>query len=50
MRDGRRAYKRIIGKQEGKRPRGRQKIKWDDNVTRDLKEEIRRVFGRPCTA
>ena len=31
MGDGRRAYKLLLEKPEGKRPRGRPKIRWEDN-------------------
>ena len=36
MRDGRRAHKIFLGKPEGMHPRGRPKIKWEDNIV--LKE------------
>ena len=36
--DGRRAYKILLGKPDGTRQRGRPKIRWDDNIIRDLKE------------
>ena len=35
---GRRARKILIGKPEGTRPRGRPKIRWEDNIIRDLKK------------
>ena len=38
MGDGRRAHKSLLGKPEGKRPHGRPKIRWKDNIVRDLKE------------
>ena len=38
MVDGRRAHKLLIGKPEEKRPHGRRKIRWKDNVIRDLEE------------
>ena len=38
MGDGRRAHKILLGKPEGTRPRGRPKIRWEDNIIRDLKE------------
>ena len=38
MEDGRRAQKLLVGKPEGKRPRGRPKMRWEDNIIRDLKE------------
>ena len=37
MRDGRRVHK-LLEKAEGKRPPGRTKIKWEDNIFWDLKE------------
>ena len=36
--DGRRANKLLVGKSEEKRLRGRQKIKWEDNIHWDLKK------------
>ena len=38
MGDGRRAHKILLGKPERTRPRGRPKIRWEDNIIRDLKE------------
>ena len=38
MGDERRAYNVLLGKPEGKRPRGRSKIGWEDNTIWDLKE------------
>ena len=38
MRDGRRAYKLLLGKPEGKCPLGRPEIRWEDNIIWDLKE------------
>ena len=40
MGERRRALKLLLGKPEGKRPHGRPKISWVDNIIRDLKEEI----------
>ena len=37
MEDGRRTYKLLVGKPEGKRPPGRPKMRWEDNITWDLK-------------
>ena len=39
MGDERRAYKLFLGKPEGKCPCGRLKIRWEDNIICDLKEE-----------
>ena len=36
--DGTRAHKVLLGKPEGKRPRDRPKIEWEDNIIRDLKD------------
>ena len=38
MRDGRRAYKILLGKPEGMRPCDKPKIRWEENIIRDLKE------------
>ena len=38
MGDGRRAHKIVLGKPEGTRPRGRSKIRLEENIIRDLKE------------
>ena len=38
MGDGRKAHKILLGKPEGTRPRGRLKIRWEDNINRDLKQ------------
>ena len=38
MGDGRRARKILIGKPEGTCPRGRLKIRWEDNIFRNLKK------------
>ena len=35
---GRRAHKLLLGKPEGKRSRGRPKIRWENNIFWDLKE------------
>ena len=37
MGNRRRAHKLLLGKPKGKRPRGKPKIRWEDNI-RDLKE------------
>ena len=36
-------YKVLVGKPEGKRPMGRQRHKWEDNIKMDLQE-----VGRGC--
>ena len=38
MEDQRRAHRLLIGKPEGKRPRDKPKIRWEDNIILDLKE------------
>ena len=38
MGEGRRACNILIGKPEGTRPHGRPKIRWEDNIIRDLKQ------------
>jgi hypothetical protein len=34
----RNAYNILCGKPEGKRPRGRPRLRWEDNTIMDLKE------------
>jgi hypothetical protein len=38
MGEGRGVYRVLVGKPEGKRPLGRPKRRWDDNVGMDLQE------------
>jgi hypothetical protein len=38
MGETRNAYRILVGKPEGKRPLGRQRCKWVDNVEIDLRE------------
>jgi len=38
MGDGRGVYKVLVGKPEGKRPLGRPRHRWDDNIKMDLQE------------
>jgi hypothetical protein len=38
MREKRNAYKILVGKPEGKKPLGRPKCRWEDNVNMDLRE------------
>ena len=42
--EGRGVYKVLVGKPEGKRPLGRQRRRWEDNIKMDL-EEVRRGCG-----
>ena len=44
--DGRRAHKFLLGKPEEKCPRGRPKIRWEDNTIWDLKEMDYEVIGK----
>ena len=41
MEEGRGVYKVLVGKPEGKRPLGRQRCRWEDNIKMDLEEVIR---------
>jgi hypothetical protein len=34
----RNAYKLLIGKPEGRRPLGRDKLRWEDDIRMDLRE------------
>jgi hypothetical protein len=38
MREKRNAYKGLVGKAEGKRPTGRDRRRWEDNIKIDLIE------------
>ena len=38
MEEGRVVYKVLVGKPEGKRPLGRPRRRWEDNIKRDLQE------------
>jgi hypothetical protein len=38
MGDRKGAHKVMVGKPEGKRPRGRQRPRWEDNINIDLQE------------
>jgi hypothetical protein len=39
MGEGRGVYRVLVGKPEGKRPLGRPRRRWDDNIRMDLQEE-----------
>jgi hypothetical protein len=39
MGEGRVVYRLLVGKPEGKRPQGRPRCRWEDNIKMDLKEE-----------
>ena len=43
MEEGRGVHKVLVGKPEGKRPLGRPRLRWEDNIKMDLKE-----VGRGC--
>jgi len=38
MRERRGVYRVLVGKPEGKRPLGRPRRRWEDNITMDLQE------------
>ena len=38
MGEGRGVYRGLVGKPEGKRPRGRPRRRWEDNIKMDLRE------------
>jgi hypothetical protein len=38
MGDRRGAYRVLVGKSEGKRPLGRPRCRWEDNIKKDLQE------------
>jgi len=38
MGEGRGVHRVIVGKPEGKRPLGRPKLRWEDNIKMDLRE------------
>jgi hypothetical protein len=38
MGDGRGAYRILMGRPEGRRPLGRSKHRWEDNIEMDLEE------------
>jgi hypothetical protein len=38
MGDGRGAYRILVGKPEGRRPLGRPRHRWEDNIKMDLQE------------
>ena len=44
MKEGRGVHKVLVGKPEGKRPLGRQRRRWKDNIKMDL-EEVGKVCG-----
>jgi hypothetical protein len=44
MEEGRGVHKVLVGKPEGKRPLGRQRRRWEDNIKMDL-QEVGRGYG-----
>ena len=44
MEEGRGVHKVLVGKPEGKRPLGRPRRRWDDNIKMDL-QEVERGCG-----
>jgi hypothetical protein len=38
MGEGRGVYRVLVGRPEGKRPLGRPKCRWEDNIKTDLRE------------
>jgi hypothetical protein len=41
----RNAYRILVGKQEGKRPPGRSRRRWEDNIKMDLKRDKMGWYG-----
>jgi hypothetical protein len=46
MGEGRGAYRVLVGKPEGKRPLGRPRRRWEDNINIDLREIG--IYGANC--
>ena len=45
MGQGRGVYRVLVGKPEGKRPLGRPRRRWEDNIKMDLQEVGRGLWG-----
>ena len=45
MGEGRRVYRILVGKPEGKRPLGRPKLRWEDNIKMDSKWDVGAWIG-----
>ena len=44
MEEGRGVHKVLVGKPDGKRPLGRPRCRWEDNIKMDL-QKVRKGFG-----
>jgi len=45
MGEGRCVYRLLVGKPEGKRPMGRPRRRWEDNIKMDLQEAVCWGYG-----
>jgi hypothetical protein len=45
MGESRNAYRILVGKPEGRRPLGRPRCRWVDNIKMDLKRDRMRCYG-----
>jgi hypothetical protein len=45
MEQGRGAYRVLVGRHKGRRPLGRPKLRWEDNIKMDLQEVEWRGHG-----
>ena len=45
MEEGRGVHKVLVGKPEGKRPLGRPRCRWEDNIKMDLQEVGKGLWG-----
>ena len=45
MEEGRGVHKVLVGKPEGKRPLGRRRRRWEDNIKMDLQEVGKGLWG-----
>jgi hypothetical protein len=44
MGENRKAYKILVGKPEGKRPHGRSRHRWEDNIKMDLRKTVGKMW------